>query len=204
MSQGITIKNEYILHQVQLSFQIPQIIAGIVTHKIITTALAEPELKVATEEFQKAANRMPLMNQLGSPNPTRTRLEKHNWFLDDFEEIVDHNWSRIKLAHQYIQQLEFRHRWGYRGFVEWQESKPEMAKLIINPDSQLVTVEDPSPTISVLWDQVVQEAVINTAPGPTNWETIYNVLNGKLQKPISKKPSAMQPIEFWRICFPLK
>ena len=177
MSQGIKLKNADILHQVQLSWQIPQIIAGIVTHKIITTALAEPELKVATEEFQKAANRMPLMNQLGIPNPTRTKLEKHNWFLDNFEEIVDHNWSRIKLAHQYIQELEFPHHWGYREFVECQESQPEMAKLIINPDSQLVTVEDPSPTISVLWDQVVQEAVINTAPGPTIASRAYSMVH---------------------------
>ncbi|MGK7897213.1 MAG: DUF6851 domain-containing protein [Xenococcus sp. (in: cyanobacteria)] len=52
-----------------------------------------------------------------------------------------------------------------------------MAKLIINPDSQLVTVEDPSPTISVLWDQVVQEAVINTAPGPTIASRAYSMVH---------------------------
>ncbi len=39
--------------------------------------------------------------------------------------------------------------------------------LDLDPVSQLVTVDDPSPTISVLWDQAVQQAIINTSPGPT-------------------------------------
>ncbi len=52
-----------------------------------------------------------------------------------------------------------------------------MAELIINPDSQLVTVEDASPTISVLWDRAVQEAVINTAPGPTIASRAYSMVH---------------------------
>ncbi len=39
--------------------------------------------------------------------------------------------------------------------------------LTVNPETQLVTVENTSPTVSVLWDRAVQQAVINTAPGPT-------------------------------------
>ncbi|VEP14085.1 conserved hypothetical protein [Hyella patelloides LEGE 07179] len=42
-----------------------------------------------------------------------------------------------------------------------------MSRLILNTKNQLVTVEDSSPTISVLWDRAVQQAVINTAVGPT-------------------------------------
>ncbi|ELS02649.1 hypothetical protein Xen7305DRAFT_00023670 [Xenococcus sp. PCC 7305] len=52
-----------------------------------------------------------------------------------------------------------------------------MAELIINPETQLVTVEDPSPTISVLWDQAVQEAVVNTAPGPTIASRAYSIVH---------------------------
>ena len=52
-----------------------------------------------------------------------------------------------------------------------------MAELIINPDSQYVTVDDPSPTISVLWDRAVQKAVINTAPGPTIASRAYSMLH---------------------------
>jgi len=52
-----------------------------------------------------------------------------------------------------------------------------MTELIINPDTQLVTVEDPTPTISVLWDQAVQEAVINTSPGPTVASRAYSIVH---------------------------
>lgn len=95
-----------------------------------------------------------------------------------------------------------------------------MAELIINPDSQYVTVDDPSPTISVLWDRAVQKAVINTAPGPTIASRAYSMLHtaifdawaaydltavgtqlgDDLQRPEievteDNKQSAMQPIE---------
>ncbi|MDJ0900002.1 MAG: vanadium-dependent haloperoxidase [Xenococcus sp. MO_188.B8] len=52
-----------------------------------------------------------------------------------------------------------------------------MADLILNPDSQLVTVEDSSPTISVLWDQAVQKAVVNLAPGPTIASRAYSMMH---------------------------
>ena len=39
--------------------------------------------------------------------------------------------------------------------------------LNINPETQLVTVDDQSPTVSVIWDRAVQQAVIETSPGPT-------------------------------------
>ncbi|MEM9483747.1 MAG: DUF6851 domain-containing protein [Cyanobacteria bacterium P01_F01_bin.116] len=49
--------------------------------------------------------------------------------------------------------------------------------LILNPDTQLVTVDDPSPTVSVLWDRAVQQAVINTTPGPTVASRAYGILH---------------------------
>ncbi|MEM9486205.1 MAG: DUF6851 domain-containing protein, partial [Cyanobacteria bacterium P01_F01_bin.116] len=50
-------------------------------------------------------------------------------------------------------------------------------ELILNPDTQLVTVDDASPTVSVLWDQAVQLAVINTKPGPTVASRAYGILH---------------------------
>lgn len=50
-------------------------------------------------------------------------------------------------------------------------------QLIINPDSQLVTVSDASPTISVQWDRAVQQAVINAAVGPTVASRAYGILH---------------------------
>jgi hypothetical protein len=52
-----------------------------------------------------------------------------------------------------------------------------MDDLILDPISQLVTVNDSSPTVSVQWDQAVQEAVINTSPGPTVASRAYGVLH---------------------------
>ena len=49
--------------------------------------------------------------------------------------------------------------------------------LTLHPDTQLVTVDDPSPTISVLWDRAVQQAVIDTAPGPTIASRAYAMVH---------------------------
>ena len=55
--------------------------------------------------------------------------------------------------------------------------KSFIPKLNLNPETQLVTVDDPSPTISVLWDQAVQQAVINTAVGPTIASRAYGMVH---------------------------
>ncbi|MDJ0514701.1 MAG: calcium-binding protein [Trichodesmium sp. MO_231.B1] len=52
-----------------------------------------------------------------------------------------------------------------------------MNELQLDPNTQLVTVNDPSPTISVLWDRAVQQAVINTAPGPTVASRAYSMVH---------------------------
>ena len=49
--------------------------------------------------------------------------------------------------------------------------------LELDVDTQLVTVDDPSPTVSVLWDRVTQEAVIDTAPGPTIASRAYSMVH---------------------------
>ena len=124
MSQTITIKNEDILHQVKLSFQIPKMIEGIVTRKIIATALAEAGLKVETEELQKAADEMRLMKQLGNTDATWAWLEKHGLSLEDFEEMVYNHLSSIKLAqHLFWEQVEpyfFAHQLDYAGAVMYE------------------------------------------------------------------------------------
>ncbi|MEM9808968.1 MAG: DUF6851 domain-containing protein, partial [Cyanobacteria bacterium P01_D01_bin.56] len=50
-------------------------------------------------------------------------------------------------------------------------------QLILDPTTQLVTTDDPSPTISVQWDRAVQQAVINTAPGPTVASMAYGIVH---------------------------
>ncbi|MEA5464328.1 DUF6851 domain-containing protein [Leptothoe sp. PORK10 BA2] len=50
-------------------------------------------------------------------------------------------------------------------------------KLVLDPVSQLVTTDDPSPTISVRWNRAAQQAVINTAPGPTVASRAYGIVH---------------------------
>lgn len=50
-------------------------------------------------------------------------------------------------------------------------------ELQIDPNTQSVTVDDATPTVSVLWDQAVQQAVINTSPGPTVASRAYAMLH---------------------------
>ncbi len=121
MLQAITINNEDILHQVKLSCQIPEIIEGIVTRRIIATAVAEIGLKVETEELQKAADVLRSMKQLHSPDETWAWLEKYSLSLDDFEELVYTNLSSNKLAqHLFGDRVEsyfFSHQLDYAGAV---------------------------------------------------------------------------------------
>lgn len=49
--------------------------------------------------------------------------------------------------------------------------------LNLHPDTQLVTVDDPSSTVSVLWDRATQQAVIDTAPGPTIGSRAYSMVH---------------------------
>ena len=124
MSQAITIKSDDILHQVKLSCQIPEIIQGIVTRKIIATAVAEAGLKVETEELQKAADAMRSVNQLRTPDETWAWLEKYSLTLDDFEELIYISLITNKLAqHLFGDKVEsyfFSHQLDYAGVVMYE------------------------------------------------------------------------------------
>lgn len=63
---------------------------------------------------------------------------------------------------------------GFESPLSSNETRPE---LVLDPQTQLVTVEDDSPTVSVLWDRAVQQAVINTAPGPTVASRAYGIMH---------------------------
>lgn len=52
-----------------------------------------------------------------------------------------------------------------------------MTELFLNPDTQLVTTTDPDPTVSVLWDRAVQQAVIETEVGPTVASRAYAMVH---------------------------
>jgi parvulin-like peptidyl-prolyl isomerase len=121
MSQTITITNEDILSQVKLSCKIPELLEGIVTRKIVENAASEASLKVETEELQKVADQIRLINKLNSADDTWAWLEKHNLSIDDYEEIVYDTVIYSKLAaHLFADKVELyflEHQLDYAGVV---------------------------------------------------------------------------------------
>ncbi|MDJ0734769.1 MAG: peptidylprolyl isomerase [Nostocaceae cyanobacterium] len=124
MSQPMMITKEDILHQVKLSCKIPEIIEEIVTRKVITTAVAEADIKVEIEELQKAADQIRFINQLNSADDTWSWLEKHGLSLDDFEETVYTNLISGKLAsHLFADKVEpyfFENQLDYTGAIMYE------------------------------------------------------------------------------------
>jgi PPIC-type PPIASE domain len=88
MSIAITISPEEINHQLKLSCQIPALVEGIITRKIILSTAAELGLKVETEELQKTADNIRLVNKLLRADDAWAWLQKHHLSLEDFEELI--------------------------------------------------------------------------------------------------------------------
>ena len=117
MSQAITISREDILQQVKLYYQLPTLIQGVITRKIILAEATKLGIEVETEKLQEAADQYRLMNKLQNAEDTWTWLQKHSLSLDDFEEIVHTNVISAKLAqHLFVDQIEpyfFEHQLDY-------------------------------------------------------------------------------------------
>lgn len=124
MSQSITISREDILHQVKISCQIPSVVEGILTRKIIARAAEEAGIKVETEELQQAADKLRLMSKLKSADDTWAWLRKHSLSLDDFEEMVYNSVISMKLAaYLFADKVEpyfFEHQLDYGGAIMYE------------------------------------------------------------------------------------
>ncbi|MDJ0619348.1 MAG: peptidylprolyl isomerase [Calothrix sp. MO_192.B10] len=121
MLPAITINTEDIFHQIKLSCQIPEIIEGIVSRKIIAATAADTGISLETEELQKAADQFRLINKLQSADETWSWLQKYSMSLDDFEELVHTNLLCDKLVqHLFADKVEpyfFEHQLNYAGAV---------------------------------------------------------------------------------------
>jgi hypothetical protein len=121
MSQTITLTNEDIFHQVQLSCKIPETIEKIVERKIITSAAIAAGLEPTPEELQKASDQMRVMSKLKDAEATWAWLEKHGLSLEDFQEIVYFSLISGKLSkHLFAEGVEpyfYEHQLDYGGAV---------------------------------------------------------------------------------------
>ncbi|VEP15089.1 Peptidylprolyl isomerase [Hyella patelloides LEGE 07179] len=120
-SKTITITERDILHQIKLSCKIPEIVEQIITRKVIAEVVEKADIKVTTEELQKAANQMRAMIKLQDAQATWAWLEKHGLSLDDFEEIVQITLLSQKLTtHLFADKVEpyfYEHQLDYAGAV---------------------------------------------------------------------------------------
>ena len=121
MVQAITITTEDILHQVKLSYKIPEIIEGIVTRNIIAATAENAGIAIETEELQKAADQFRLINKLQSADETWSWLQKYSLSLDDFEEIVYANLLANKLVQNLfadkVEPYFFEHQLDYAAAI---------------------------------------------------------------------------------------
>ncbi|NES40912.1 peptidylprolyl isomerase [Moorena sp. SIO2C4] len=121
MLPAITITTEDIFNQVKLTCQIPDMIEGIVTRKIIAATAESAGIGVEIEELQKAADQFRLMNKLENSEDTWAWLQQHSMSLDDFEEIVYTNLIAGKVVqHLFADKVEpyfFEHQLDYAAAV---------------------------------------------------------------------------------------
>lgn len=124
MSQHITISSEDILAQVKISYQIPEIVKGILTRQVIASTVAEAGITIETEVLQKAADQFRLVSQLESIDETWAWLEKHSLSLNDFEKMVLTELYANKLAqHLFANKVEpyfFEHQLDYVDVVMYE------------------------------------------------------------------------------------
>ena len=107
MSKLLTVSREEILHQIKLSCQIPSVIEGIATRKILANTAQELGIKVEPEELQQAADNIRLINNLRRTDDTWLWLQKHSLSLDEFEESVYATVVSSKLAqHLFADKVE--------------------------------------------------------------------------------------------------
>ena len=98
MSKTLTVSCKDILHQIKTSCQIPSVIEGIASRKIIGSTAERLGIKVELEELQKAADNLRFINNLQRADVTLAWLQKHCLSLDDFEEVAYVSVLSSKLA----------------------------------------------------------------------------------------------------------
>ncbi|HAG81709.1 MAG TPA: peptidylprolyl isomerase [Cyanobacteria bacterium UBA12227] len=107
MSEIFTVSRDEIIQQIKISCQIPSVVEGILSRKIIARAAAEAGIIVSPEELQQTADSLRLINKLETAEATWSWLLKYNLSLDDFEELVYATVISSKLAqHLFAEQVE--------------------------------------------------------------------------------------------------
>jgi parvulin-like peptidyl-prolyl isomerase len=107
MSKLLTVSPEEIIYQLKISCQIPSVLEGIATRKIIASTAQKIGIKVELEELQQAADNLRLINNLRRADETLAWLQKHCLSVDEFEEVAHISVLSSKLAqHLFADKVE--------------------------------------------------------------------------------------------------
>jgi parvulin-like peptidyl-prolyl isomerase len=107
MSKLLTVSPEEIIYQLKISCQIPSVLEGIATRKIIASTAQKIGIKVELEELQQAADNLRLINNLRRADDTFAWLQKHCLSVDEFEEVAHISVLSSKLAqHLFADRVE--------------------------------------------------------------------------------------------------
>jgi hypothetical protein len=119
-----TIYPDEIIHQIKLSCQIPAVVEGILTRKIIMCAAQEAGIKAEPKELQQAADSLRLMSNFQSADTTWAWLQKHSLSLDDFEELVYYSVISSKLTEYLfadkVEQFFVEHQFDYAQVIMYE------------------------------------------------------------------------------------
>lgn len=107
MPNAIHISPEEITRQVKLSGQMPVILEGIATRKLIIGTASEAKIIAEDHELQQAADQLRVAYNLHQAEDTYAWLQKQGLTLDEFEEMIDFSVLSSKLAqHLFAHQVE--------------------------------------------------------------------------------------------------
>lgn len=107
MDSKLTIFHEDIIKQIKITCQIPSIVEGIATRKIVASKVEELGIKVDLQELQLAADQLRVINNLRRADETLAWLEKHCLSVDEFEEVAYISLISSKLAqHLFADKVE--------------------------------------------------------------------------------------------------
>lgn len=119
MLETLNVSKEDIFYHIKISCQIPNLLEGIATRKIIVDAANQAGIQVTKKELQEAADNLRLINKLVKAEDTWAWLQKYHLSVDDFEQLAHTNLLSNKLAmHLFADKVEpffYQHRIDYAG-----------------------------------------------------------------------------------------
>ena len=99
MSNILSISPKEAIHYLKMSCQIPDVIEGIASRKIIADTASKEGITVEDDELQQEGDRLRFAKKLVKASDTWAWLQTHHLSLDEFEQLVYNKVLSKKVAH---------------------------------------------------------------------------------------------------------